>query len=295
MGLTRRDILRWLATAGAGTAAAAWAKGGAAGLLALVREARAAAEGRPEGSAHSGEGMARDAAETRQWVMVVDLARCEGCRTLDRPPQCTVACTAEHHVPFDQEWIKVYEADDHGHHYFLPTPCMQCEKAPCVDVCPVGASYHAENGIVLIDHQRCIGCRFCMAACPYAARHFIWGDPPELPQTALVKYSPEYPLPYRRGTVVKCMFCAHRAREGRLPACVEGCPMGALYFGDYETDLASNGAEVVRLSRLLQERHAYRLKEKLGTRPRAWYLPGHGEAFLGQTPGDGAGVQGGAG
>jgi molybdopterin-containing oxidoreductase family iron-sulfur binding subunit len=222
----------------------------------------------------------------RAWSMVVDLKKCEGCVTIDTPPQCTQACIQGHYAPKGQEWIQIYEVDlPGGGSYFLPTPCFQCENAPCVNVCPVAATYHDEDGVVLIDHNRCIGCRMCMAACPYHRRFFNWSTPELPPEAALAEYSPHYPVPAVKGTVIKCMFCAHFLRDGKLPYCVTGCPMKALYMGDLNEDIASNGLEVVKLSKFLDESNAFRYKEELGTQPRVWYLPGHGQAF-GRTPDD---------
>ncbi len=142
-------------------------------------------------------------------------------------------------------------------------------------VCPVGATYKRDDGLVLINQDTCIGCRFCMSACPYEARYFNWFDPPVSAEEKFITYSDEYPVPHRRGVVEKCMFCAHRTNMGRLPACVEACHnkgMDAIYFGDRLEDSVSNGAEVVRLSELLSKNNAYRLKEDLGTEPRVYYL-----------------------
>lgn len=211
------------------------------------------------------------AEDVPQWAMVIDLGRCDGCKG------CTAACQKAHFTG-DQEWIKVFEVtDEGGNTVFLPRPCMQCENAPCLNVCPVGATFRNENGTVLIDHDRCIGCRFCMAACPYDARSFNWSEPVNPPGAALAQYSPEYPVPHRKGTVDKCMFCAHNAMNGQLPECAAACSMSAIWFGDLKADIATNGLETVQLSWLLSDRNAYRLKEELGTRPRVWYLPGHGE------------------
>jgi molybdopterin-containing oxidoreductase family iron-sulfur binding subunit len=231
--------------------------------------------------------MEMDSQTPRSWCMVIDLARCEGCSTIENsPPQCTIACLSGHFAPKGQEWIQVYTQDyPGGGTFFQPTPCFQCENAPCVNVCPVAATYHDPSGVVLIDHHRCIGCRFCMAACPYQRRFFNWGTPELPPEAAFVKYSPLYPVPAIKGTVIKCMFCLHFLRMGKLPYCVSGCPMKALYMGDLNEDIASNGAEVVKLSTFLNEHEAYRYKEYLGTRPRVYYLPGYGQVF-GRKPDD---------
>lgn len=220
------------------------------------------------------------AARTRQWVMVFDLRKCEGCVTRGQAPQCIEGCNAEHAVPNGQEWIRIFEMEGAGGHtYFLPRPCMQCENAPCLNVCPVGATYRNQEGIILIDHTRCIGCRMCMSACPYGARSFNWQEPENPPGATFANYSPEYPVPHRYGTVEKCMLCAHRTKDGRLPACAEACPMFAIYLGDLVEDVATNGKEVVKLSLFLAENSAFRLKEELGTRPRVWYIPGHGQEY----------------
>ena len=210
---------------------------------------------------------------------VVDLRKCNGCVSFDSPPQCTQTCTNGHFVPKGQQWIQVYDVELPNGHYFMPTPCYHCENAPCVNVCPVGATYHDKDGFVLIDHNRCIGCRMCMAACPYHRRFFNWGTPQVPPEALKAKYSPLYPVPAVKGTVIKCMSCAHLLREGKLPFCVKGCPTKALYIGDFNEDLVSNGREVQMLNRFLSENSAYRYKEDLGTQPRVWYIPGHGQEF----------------
>ncbi|HBY94316.1 MAG TPA: 4Fe-4S ferredoxin [Chloroflexi bacterium] len=212
--------------------------------------------------------------------MVFDLRKCEGCVTKGTAPQCIEGCNAEHFVPKGQEWIKVFEMETAGGHtYFLPRPCMQCENAPCLNVCPVGATYRNAEGVILVNHERCIGCRMCMAACPYAARSFNWEQPENPAGATFARYRPEYPIPHRKGTVEKCMLCAHLTDDGKLPACAAACPMYAIYLGDLGEDIATNGQEVVKLSLFLAEHNAYRLKEELGTRPRVWYIPGHGEEY----------------
>ena len=235
---------------------------GAAGITTLFSSKLIEAVGFSKGDVRAA------APARRQWVMLIDLKKCDGCR------KCTEACNTEHFVPPGQEWITVYEVqDEFGFRYFLPRPCMHCENAPCLKVCPVGATFRREDGVVLVDHRRCIGCRYCMAACPYDVRAFNWSEPPHTPEELAHTYRPEAPWPHRMGVVEKCMFCAHRAEEGELPACVRGCPMDAIYFGDLREDAVSNGREVLRLSETLRRDHGFRLKEELGTEPRVWYLP----------------------
>jgi len=215
----------------------------------------------------------------RQWTMIVDLRACDGCQSIGQPPRCTAACIEGHFAPEPMEWMQVFEADlPGGGTQFIPTPCQQCQNPPCVNVCPVGATFSTPEGTVLIDQERCIGCRICMAACPYDRRFFNWGNAPVPPEALLADYSPEHQVPAKKGTVMKCDFCPDMARTGTLPYCIQGCPQRAIYYGDLEEDIATNGREVVSASRLLSENGAYRLKEDLGTEPRVHYIPGHGEA-----------------
>lgn len=216
--------------------------------------------------------------------MVINLRRCDGCIGLGLPPQCTQSCILGHHVPVGMEWIQVYEYEfERGGTYFLPAPCMMCENSPCVNVCPVGATFHTPEGLVLIDQQRCIGCRLCMAACPYQRRFFNWGSP-KIPSAATsYQYSVERQVPAIKGTVMKCDFCPDMAREGVVPFCISGCPRKAIWYGDLEEDIATNSEEVVKLSRYLAKNQAYRFKEELGTQPRVFYVPGHGQD-VGRNP-----------
>ena len=215
----------------------------------------------------------------RQWSMVIDLRLCDGCQSVDRPPQCTAACIEGHFAPEPMEWIEVFEGDlAGGGSQFIPTPCQQCQNPPCVNVCPVAATFSTPEGTVLIDQNRCIGCRICMAACPYDRRFFNWGKAPVPPESQMAEYSAEHQVPVKRGTVMKCDFCPDMMREGVLPYCVQACPNQAIYYGDLEEDIASNGTEVVVFSRFLTDNQAYRIKEDLGTKPRVYYIAGHGEA-----------------
>src|SRR5574341_1817745 len=214
----------------------------------------------------------------RRWAMAIDLRCCDGCQSTGKPPQCTEAYIQGHFAPEPMEWIQVYEPSlPGGGTQFVPTPCQQCQNAPCVNVCPVGATFSTPEGVVLIDQERCIGCRLCMEACPYDRRFFNWGEPPIPPEATFMEYDPLHQSPAQKGTVMKCNFCPHLARAGRLPYCAQACPNHAIYYGDLEEDLATNGKEIVKLSRFLSEDSTYRLKENLGTMPRVYYIPGHGE------------------
>jgi dimethyl sulfoxide reductase iron-sulfur subunit len=220
----------------------------------------------------------------RRWAMVIDLRSCDGCQSIGKPPQCTSACIQGHYAPEPMEWIQVYEGElPGGGTQFIPTPCQQCQNSPCTNVCPVGATFQTPEGIVLIDQQRCIGCRICMEACPYDRRFFNWGNPPQPPEAIFRDYDPEHQSVAFKGTVMKCDFCPDMARAGRLPYCLQACPNHALYYGDLEEDLATNGVQVVSMSRFRTENAAYRLKENLGTEPRVFYIPGHGEN-VGRNP-----------
>jgi len=181
-----------------------------------------------------------------------------------------------HFVPPGQEWIKVYTMRDNpaADPYWFPRPCMQCDNPPCVKVCPVSATWKREDGIVMQDTSRCIGCRYCIAACPYQARGFNWVEPAATPERIGEPYDPEWNRVHFRGTTEKCIFCPALIKEGKLPACVAACPMGALYFGDREEDAVTNSqGETVRFSKLVVEQAGYRLLEELGTEPRVYYLP----------------------
>jgi len=224
-----------------------------------------------------------------QWGMVIDLDKCTGCQS------CTAACRAENNIPFagpeqaemarPKFWQEVLDQEIHGHYPFLttqfvPRPCMHCEEPACIKVCPVGATYKTKDGLVLVNYDRCIGCRFCTTACPYAVRYFNWYTP-EFPEPLDQALNPDVPV-RDKGVVEKCTFCAHRLRdaqkkaeeEGReltdaevvlLPACVQACPASARYFGDLE-EPESN------VSRLARSRRAIKLFEELGTEPKVVYL-----------------------
>jgi len=181
-----------------------------------------------------------------------------------------------HQVHSGQNWMKVYSMQDAEHTapYWQPTNCMHCDEPPCVKVCPVEATFKREDGIVEIDSVRCIGCRFCMAACPYSSRVFNWEPSDYKPNGDEEQvYSPENSIPQKMGTVSKCDFCPDRYRDGKLPYCVEACPNGVFFYGDLNEDSVTNGAETFRFSDLIRDKAGYRLMEDLGTKPSVYYLP----------------------
>lgn len=150
-------------------------------------------------------------------------------------------------------------------HFYMGTQCYHCENPPCVDVCPVGATWQEEDGIVVVDYDWCIGCRYCMAACPYDGRRFNWKEP-EVPEEE-VNLNQHY-LGNRlrkKGVMEKCTFCIQRSRKGKNPACVEACPTGARIFGNL---LDPNS----QIRWVLENKKVFRLKEDLGTEPKFWYF-----------------------
>lgn len=214
--------------------------------------------------------------EQRHWVMVIDLQKCIGCRA------CTVSCVAENNLPPGVVYRPVVEEElgefPHVRKRFTPRPCMQCADPPCTDVCPVGATYARPDGIVAVDYETCIGCRYCLAACPYNARTADFGDfyGQDTPEVMAYETRPrfEYGKEWKRepghhdspvGNAHKCHFCLHRIENAMLPACVTTCLGGATYFGDYN-DPRSLVHELVGSTR------ATRLKEELGTDPMTYYL-----------------------
>lgn len=280
--LTRRRLMAGLAKMGITTLAV----GSGLGIVSYREEARAAAPAGSTGStgtakaARAGKA-GRDAAgkPKRAWCMVIDLRVCDGCAA------CTMACRTRHELPPDHDWIKVYTmTDSHGGTYHMPRPCMMCEDPPCVKVCPVGANFRTDEGLVLVDQDVCVGSRICMAACPYDARYFNWQDPPPAKDRTAMARSPLMPVPQKKGTVGKCVLCADRLEDGELPVCVSACPMAALYIGDLVTDVAVNTrGNTVKLSTFLRDNDAVRFKEEYGTNPRVYYILGHGQNLEAQS------------
>lgn len=211
----------------------------------------------------------------KKFVMVIDLARCKNLK------KCQSACSHMHHVHSEQNWVKIYSMQDSENSapYWQPTTCMHCDEPPCVKVCPVDATFKRQDGIVSIDSDRCIGCRFCMAACPYSTRVFNWEEPVMPKEVAEQSYSCETSVPQKIGTVGKCDFCPDMVRKGELPHCVSACPNGVFFFGDMNEDSVTNGAETFRFSELIKDKAGFRLMEELGTKPRVYYLPPVNRSF----------------
>ena len=221
----------------------------------------------------------REGIAGRRWVMVIDLSKCRNAR------KCVEACQSAHQLrPYEYHInTLVMQESVNTPRFYMPKPCQHCDNPPCVSVCPVDATYKRQDGAVLIDNIRCIGCRFCMAACPYSARIFHWQEPIQVESDSEKEneYDVELNVPQRKGTITKCLFSADRLRDGMLPYCVTACPNGVFYFGDENEDAVTNGTtkETVRLSELLETSGAYRLLPELGTKPRVYYLPPKNRLF----------------
>jgi Fe-S-cluster-containing dehydrogenase component len=226
---------------------------------------------------HDSDDNVREGMPNRKFVMVIDLAKCKNAL------KCQVSCNKNHYVTGDNAWLKVYKMQESKETapYWMPTTCQHCDQPACVTVCPVDATFKRRDGLVLIDNNRCIGCRFCMAACPYSTRVFNWSEPDQGEITLNMDMSDE-PMhsspehagkPSIKGTVDKCDFCPHSIANNELPHCVTACPNGVFYFGDKYEDTVTNGDETLRFSKLLKDKSGYRLMEGLGTEPSVYYLP----------------------
>ncbi|MCE4616817.1 MAG: 4Fe-4S dicluster domain-containing protein [Aeropyrum sp.] len=178
----------------------------------------------------------KDSRKRKRYAMYIDVSKCYGCMA------CVVACAGENNVPIGgfRTWVERHVKPD-GSVIFVPKQCNHCENAPCVHPCPTGATFRREDGLVLVDHDLCIGCGACVEACPYGARYMN-------PVT---------------GTVDKCTFCDHRLAKGLLPACVEACPTGARVFGDLEED--------GELKELVESQPVEVLKSWTGAEPMIFY------------------------
>jgi molybdopterin-containing oxidoreductase family iron-sulfur binding subunit len=293
-GTSRREFLGGAAVAvGAGVSAPAWggnsfmdAMGGffQDNYQRMSDEEIADALGRIERRALRKHGVEIQCKDTKPQPGVVfgyalNISKCQGYR------DCVSACVEENNQGRDSQmqYIRVLEMEqgssnlEHSEHYYdpatvpvegkyyMPVQCMQCDNPPCVKACPVGATWKEADGIVVVDYDWCIGCRYCMTACPYWARHFNWNEP-EIPSQEMnpnTNYLGNRPRP--KGVVEKCHFCTQRTREGRQPACQEACPTGARIFGN----LMDPDSEI---RYVLENKSVFRLKEELGTEPKFWYF-----------------------
>ncbi len=198
--------------------------------------------------------------------MVIDLNRCVGCNA------CAIACKQAHATGPGVFWNRVLKSETgvypNAHPVFMPILCNHCSEPACVDVCPTGATRVLDNGIVVVDEDMCVGCRYCMLACPYNARSFNFSEQkPYYPETGLTAYEEARSSEHVIGTVEKCNFCFDRLEQGLLPICVQACPAKALNFGDMD-DPESN------VSQLILSRGGYQLLPELGTKPSVYYLRG---------------------
>jgi Fe-S-cluster-containing dehydrogenase component len=280
--LTRRKFI-----AGSATAAAAWILTGCGvkRLYEMPRERlRTAVQDleRRYNESHNTKITISDAPALPgvEFAYALDLSRCVGCR------RCVYACVDENNQSRDPQvhWIRVLAMEkekgiDFSHadpyyqpekvpeegRFYVPVACQQCRNSPCTKVCPTGATWTEPDGIVVIDYDWCIGCRYCMAACPYGARHFNWAEP-KIPDAAVntkTHYLGNRPRP--KGVVEKCTFCIQRTRAGRYPACVEVCPVGARKFGN----LLDKDSEI---RYIIENKRVLVLKEELNTVPRFFYF-----------------------
>ena len=204
-----------------------------------------------------------------KYGFVIDLKRCYGCYS------CQMNCKAERLTPPGVNWSRVLKGERGTFpavvRQALPIMCMQCDDPECAKVCPTGATQKQDNGVVTISMNDCVGCKYCAVACPYGARNFTeeytsyFGDGQEL--TPLEEAGKQqWVAKFGVGTSTKCDFCEDRVADGRKPACVDGCPANARFFGDLE-DPASE------VSRLIQSERGFQLAPEFGTNPRVYYLP----------------------
>lgn len=216
-----------------------------------------------------------------RWGMVIDLVKCTRCHA------CVAACRIEHFLPLHVTWAKLIaleiESDGKAEVSTFPVRCNQCQDAPCVKACPTEASQQRDDGIVVIDHDKCIGCRYCVIACPYQNRTFLSKDKdsgyfPGYEKTRFEKKGEEL-YPHQVGTTQKCNFCVEKIDAGlqkgltpgidrdSTPACVNTCQARAMTFGNLDDP---NSA----VSTLIRERGGFQLQEEYGTDPSVFYVDG---------------------
>jgi len=226
---------------------------------------------------------------TKRWGIAIDQNRCIGCWT------CSMACKSINNEPLGIHWNRILTGKPNEDSpskgpatqaidvpsgefpnvqlAYQPTSCQHCQNAPCEKVCPVGATFKRSDGAVLIDFERCIGCRYCMAACPYGARSFAWEKGQYAPEFTVgygqkhrsngrLVFTPVRPM----GVTEKCTLCVERIDDGKKPMCVEACPAGARIFGDLNDPSSA-------LSIAVEQQGGRQLLSKLGTKPSVFYLP----------------------
>jgi molybdopterin-containing oxidoreductase family iron-sulfur binding subunit len=272
----RREFLLY----GAGLAGLG-ALGQVAGIRSVLARNQATDEKAPLVKPKIRDGFDTTIDPAKKFGLVIDVGACMGCRT------CMWACKEENNTPdtISPLWIEVFQLDSAtdltGHpsydelrngattsytqspqegKWYMPVACFHCDNAPCVKVCPTGATYKAEDGLVLMDYEKCIGCRLCVVACPYSSRRFNWHKPSGYPENTS-ELVPKRPM----GVAEKCTLCVHRTRRGRLPRCVEACPVQARHFGD----LNDPDSEI---SRILKQNMSFRLLEEMNTQPSVRYI-----------------------
>jgi Fe-S-cluster-containing dehydrogenase component len=210
-----------------------------------------------------------------RWGMVINLHKCIGCE------YCVYACQAVNDVKDDMQWnVHLVDRTETGNIFHMTRPCLHCQDAPCVAVCPVEATFVRDDGIVIMDYDRCIGCRYCEVACPYGARHFNW-EAREGPSGYQAVWGQAEVEQRPRGVIEKCTFCVHRIDRGlslglipgvdraATPACVNICPVEARIFGDLNDPNS-------RISQIIAHNPTFRLREDLGTEPNVYYIPPEG-------------------
>jgi len=260
MKITRKDFLRLaggsVVAAGAGT---------------LVKAISAAAQ--PPSAVSGSKNITAGGSTAQRWGMAIDFEKCrKGC------DDCIRACRLTHNIPqipdpaHEVKWIweepyeKVFpfQRTDYGRQGLagsrVPVLCNHCADPPCVRVCPTQATWKRGDGIVMMDYHRCIGCRYCMAACPYGSRSFNWFDP----RPYIKPLNPQLPT-RTKGVVEKCNFCEERLADGLLPACVEACKERALVFGNLNDEDSA-------VRQALRARYAVQRQPELGTGPSVFYL-----------------------
>ncbi len=198
-----------------------------------------------------------------RYGLAIDLNRCVGCYS------CAMACKSEHATTRGIWWNKVLARETSEYPnallMYVPMACMHCDNPPCVKACPTGASHKREDGVVVIDSTICIGCRYCMSACPYNARSFYEADETYYPGRGPSPFEIQGAAQHLNGTVEKCNLCAELIDQGLQPACVEVCPAYARFFGDLDDPHSE-------ITQVIQRKAGVQLHPDLGTKPKVYYL-----------------------